>query len=76
MLHACRYFFVGFDAQPGKFFVFFVVLALFQYISEGLGQLCAIITKQATYAIILLTFILLLLLSFSGFLVTKVGGSH
>lgn len=34
--------------------------------------MCAILTRTATYAIILLTFLLLLLLSFTGFLVTRV----
>jgi hypothetical protein len=56
-----------------KFFLFYVTLLMFQLISEGLGLLCAIVTRTATYAIILLTFLLLLLLSFTGFLVTKVG---
>lgn len=43
-----------------------------QIVSEGLGLVCGVVTRQATYAVILLTFILLLLLSFSGFLTTKV----
>jgi hypothetical protein len=55
-----------------KFFTFYVTLLMFQLISEGLGLLCAIVTRTATYAIILLTFLLLLLLSFTGFLVTRV----
>lgn len=46
---------------------------MFQLISEGLGLLCAVVATHATYAVIMLTFILLLLLSFSGFLMTKVG---
>lgn len=66
------YFFVGFQTDVAKFFTFFAVLSMFQIISEGMGMICALVTRQATYAIILLTFILLLLLSFSGFLVTKV----
>jgi hypothetical protein len=56
-----------------KFFTFYVTLLMFQLISEGLGLLCAIVTRTATYAIILLTFLLLLLLSFTGFLVTRVS---
>jgi hypothetical protein len=55
-----------------KFFLFYVTLLMFQLISEGLGLLSAIATRTATYAIVLLTFLLLLLLSLTGFLVTKV----
>lgn len=66
------YFFVGFQADAGKFFIFFVVLSIFQCIAESIGLLSGIITKQVTYAIVLLTFFLLLMLSFSGFLMTQI----
>jgi hypothetical protein len=46
---------------------------LHRQVSESLGLLCAIVTRQATFAIIVLTFVLLLVLSFSGFLVTQVS---
>lgn len=68
-----RYFFVGFQPSAHLFFIFWIVLSMFQLISEGLGLLCAVVATHATYAVIMLTFILLLLLSFSGFLMTKVG---
>lgn len=38
----------------------------------GVGLVCAIVTRTATYAVILLTFVMLMVLSFSGFLVGKV----
>uniref|UniRef100_A0A7S0WUF3 ABC transporter domain-containing protein n=1 Tax=Chlamydomonas leiostraca TaxID=1034604 RepID=A0A7S0WUF3_9CHLO len=69
---AVSYFFAGFQRDAGKFFLFFAVLLMFQLISEGLGLVCAIVTRTATYAIIVLTFLLLLLLSFTGFLVTRI----
>ncbi|KAL6761569.1 P-loop containing nucleoside triphosphate hydrolase protein [Haematococcus lacustris] len=66
------YFFAGFQHDAAKFFIFYITLTLFQLVSEGLGLICAIVTRTATFAIIVLTFLLLLLLSFSGFLVTKI----
>ncbi|KAG2423172.1 hypothetical protein HXX76_010940 [Chlamydomonas incerta] len=65
------YFFVGFYPSAANFFIFFAVLSMFQIISEGLGACCAMVTKTPTSAIILLTFVLLVLLSFSGFLTVK-----
>ena len=70
--HLLRYFFVGYQAEASKFFIFFFILTLFQLISESLGLLCSVITGQLTYAVICLTFLLLVLLSFSGFLVARI----
>jgi len=69
---AIMYFFCGFQPTAAKFFVFYAVLFVFQLIAEGVGLMAGIVTKQATYAIVLLTFILLVLLSFSGFLTTHI----
>eukprot|EP00798_Chlamydomonas_sp_ICE-L_P005385 gene5385-5606_t len=77
-LHLCvifvsiMYFFCGFQTDAGKFFLFIAVLAMFQIVSEGIGLVCAILTKTATFAIVILTFVLLLILSFSGFLVSNI----
>ncbi len=46
---------------------------MFQLISESIGFLCAVLTKQLQMAIIVNTFVLLVMLSFSGFLLTKVS---
>lgn len=43
-----------------------------QLVSEGISVLCAVATKTATFAVVILTFVLLLILSFSGFLVSKI----
>jgi hypothetical protein len=58
--------------QPSLFSPLVTPFLTLQLISEGLGLVCAIVTRTATYAIIILTFLLLLLLSFTGFLVTRV----
>lgn len=41
-----------------------------QLTSETIGLLCALSTSRSMYAVILLTFVLLLLMTFTGFLVT------
>ena len=66
------YFFAGYQADAAKFFLFFFILTLFQLISEGIGLLCSILTGHLTYAVIMLTFLLLVLLSFSGFLLARI----
>ncbi|KXZ50553.1 hypothetical protein GPECTOR_16g728 [Gonium pectorale] len=58
-------------ASAAGFFTFFAVFSMFQVISEGIGACCAVATRTSTSAIILLTFVLLLVLSFSGFLTVK-----
>lgn len=67
------YWFAGFQSTGEHFVIFFLSLYMFQLMSESLGMLAALVTKQATFAIILLTFVLLLVLSFSGFLVSTVS---
>ncbi|GFR41627.1 hypothetical protein Agub_g2354, partial [Astrephomene gubernaculifera] len=69
---AIMYFFAGFQASASGFFTFFAVLSMFQIISEGLGACCAVATKTPTSGVILLTFLLLFLLAFSGFLTVKI----
>ncbi|GAX76975.1 hypothetical protein CEUSTIGMA_g4422.t1 [Chlamydomonas eustigma] len=69
---AVMYFLAGFQADASKFFIFWVAMSLFQILSDSVGLLCAIVTKQVQYSTILLTFVLLVLLSFSGFLLTQV----
>jgi hypothetical protein len=66
------YFFSGFQVDFVKFIIFFAGLTMFQIICEGIGWCCALITRTAVYAIIFLTFMLLLILAFSGFLITTV----
>jgi hypothetical protein len=55
-----------------NFFTYLAAYAMFQITSEAVGVLCAAGTKTSTSAILALTFVLLILLSFSGFLVSDV----
>ena len=66
------FFMVGYAITASNFFTYLCAYALFQITSESIGVLCAACTKTSTSAILALTFILLLLLSFSGFLVSDV----
>ncbi|KAL4859144.1 ABC transporter G family member 9 [Chlorella vulgaris] len=66
------YFMVGYYLNVVNFLVFLAAFCLFQLISESIGLMCAIVTPSSTYAILILTFILLFLLSFSGFIVADV----
>ena len=63
---------VGYVAKASNFFIFVVAYALFMLCSESVGVLASAVTKSSTYAILILTFVLLFLLSFSGFLVSTV----
>ncbi|KAL4458831.1 hypothetical protein ABPG75_013696 [Micractinium tetrahymenae] len=66
------YWMVGFAPSAAAFFIFVAAFCMFQLTSETIGTMCAIVCGNATYAILLLTFVLLFLLSFSGFLVSAV----
>ena len=68
------YFMVGYVVAASNFFIFLVVYNLFQLCSETIGFMCAAVTKTSTYGILILTFVLLFLLSFSGFLVSDIPG--
>ena len=65
------YFLIGYQQLFGKFFHFWVITNQFQLISETIGLLCAVVTPSSTYAIIVASALLLVLLSFTGFLVTQ-----
>ena len=75
-LHACAgliaYFMVGYVIHLESVLVYLAAYALFQITSESIGTLCAALTSTSTNAILALTFVLLILLSFSGFLVSDV----
>lgn len=66
------YFMVGYYASAGQLFIYLAVMNLFQITSETLGLITALITSRSMYAVILLTFILIFLMSFTGFLVSAV----
>lgn len=43
---------IGYIGRPGSFFVYVLVYNLFQLVSETIGMLCAMLTKNSTYAIL------------------------
>ncbi len=66
------YWMVGYAASAPAVFVYLASFTLFQIVSESIGTMCAAATRSSTIAVLALTFILLILLSFSGFLVADV----
>ncbi len=66
------YFMVGYTITWANCLVFYAGYALFQITSESIGLMTAAVTPTAAYATLALTFVLLILLSFSGFLVSAV----
>lgn len=66
------YFMVGYTITWANCLVFYAAYALFQISSESIGLMTAACTPTAAYATLALTFVLLILLSFSGFLVSSV----
>lgn len=66
------YFMVGYTITWANCLVFYFGYALFQITSESIGLMTAAVTPTAAYATLALTFVLLVLLSFSGFLVSSI----
>jgi ATP-binding cassette subfamily G (WHITE) protein 2 len=66
------FFMVGYALTWSNILIYLCSYALFQITSESIGVLCAAFTRNSTTAILALTFVLLLLLSFSGFLVSDI----
>ena len=66
------YFMVGYKITFTNVLIYLAGYALFQITSESIGVICAAVTTTSTYAVLVLTFTLLILLSFSGFLVSDV----
>ena len=66
------FFMVGYTITFSTIAVYLIAHCLFQLISESIGVLCAAVTKTSNYAILVATVVMLLLLSFSGFLVSDI----
>jgi hypothetical protein len=66
------FFMIGFAITATNLFIYLGAFVMFELTSENIGVMCATVTKNSTSAILILTFVLLLLLSFSGFLVSDV----
>lgn len=65
---AISYFMIGYQRTPEKFFVFFVIMLLFQLAAESVGLLFAISNKSPVFAIVWLSLVLIVALSLTGFL--------
>jgi hypothetical protein len=64
------YFMVGFQETAVKFLVFWVTVQLFTLSSETFGVVCAIITPDSKVAVGVLSVLMIIFLSFSGYLVS------
>jgi ABC-type multidrug transport system permease subunit len=71
-VYSQSYFMVGYTITWTNCLTFYAGYALFQVTSESIGLMTAACTTTAAYATLALTFVLLILLSFSGFLVQSV----
>ena len=65
------YFMVGFQQSALKFLIFWVTLQLFTLSSETFGVVCAIITPDSKVAVGVLSVLMIIILSFSGYLVSN-----
>lgn len=68
---AISYFMIGFQANAAKFFIALGIMVMFMLTSETIGQMVGILCRQVTTSVLVLTIVLLLLLSFSGFLTAE-----
>ena len=64
-----RYFFVGFQAQASKFFIFFIVLSIFQA-GPGFGSGCPSHARAGITMYALLNFPLIIIYSFPSVIVS------
>mmetsp|Transcript_34035 Transcript_34035/g.96414 ORF Transcript_34035/g.96414 Transcript_34035/m.96414 type:complete len:278 (-) Transcript_34035:439-1272(-) len=67
---AIMYFAIGYQKDAAKFFLFVIVLTLTMLISQGYGLMAAAFTLDPNGALIIVSLVLLVLLSFTGFLTT------
>ena len=66
------YFAIGYQEDFGKFMVFALVLFFTMIVSQAYGLMAAALTGDANGALIIVSLVLLVLLSFTGFLTTSV----
>lgn len=64
------YFMFGFQAVAHKFIIYWAVLIMFALCSETLGYMAAIVTPDSKVGVAMLSILLVLLMSFSGYLVS------
>jgi ABC-type multidrug transport system permease subunit len=73
---AVTYFMFGFQATAAKFLIYWTTLVVFALCSETLGYMAAIVTPDSKVGVAVLSIFLLLLISFSGYLVRTPTGSE
>ncbi len=66
------YWMFGYQADAGKYFIFVTLMVLFALASETIGYICAIVTKDSKNGVALITVLMVVLMSFSGYLVRNV----
>eukprot|EP00873_Tetraselmis_striata_P027641 jgi/Tetstr1/447905/TSEL_035213.t1 len=69
---AIMYFAIGYQADFVKFVVFTIALYLVLMVSQGYGLMAAALTGDPNGALIVVSLVLIVLLSFTGFLTTNV----
>lgn len=70
VLAAVTYFMFGFQATAAKFFIYTATLVVFTLCSETLGYMAAIATPDSKIGVAVISMVLLVLLSFNGFMVS------
>jgi ABC-type multidrug transport system permease subunit len=65
------YYMFGFQATAAKFLIYWVTLVVFALCSETIGYMAAIVTPDSKVGVAVLSIFLLLLLAFSGYLVSR-----
>ena len=71
LFSVCLYFLAGFQRDVDKVLIFFLLIFIFSIVSETLGLICAVVTKTATMAVLLLSLVLVVCLALGGFLFFK-----
>lgn len=66
------YWMIGYQNGAGKFLTFFIFLTMFQLISESIGILAAFLTSKSQYAIVGLSMGIIIIISFTGFIVRDI----
>lgn len=62
------YFMFGYQHDAGKFFIFWLAVALTLLTAESLGMLMAMVTPSGDIAIVMASIVFILLLALTGFL--------
>ncbi|EFC44464.1 predicted protein [Naegleria gruberi] len=72
----CAYWLVGFQNNPGNFFIFCAIMILVQWLSESIGLFIGALCESVGVGNLILSVVITIWMSFSGFLIrnTQIGG--